>query len=404
MYPKAVHVLSEETIKKISSIPGIVSPPHNGIRKISGQLLSPPSTESSESIYAPSSSFENVEQIEIPVNLYSPQSLRFIGFDEKTAGRLFEHWVNLEPDEIEVTFLDLVYGQLETLYGKDGDRKQMFQALDEAGVSKHIQDAMMSREYEDIRKTQSIWVWAREIFLTNLQTLESLDSRFQKPDGLRGGAGPQDKDQFYRNLPGSQTLYRATSTPRIADLFGPNGTVFLETIDAGAPVPNDFSNGTTGYYWTDQAWVAERYVGYLKKCCQAAEIVILQMWCPEHLLNGDHVWRLSYSDHWRQLLFFSRKRIPYPEDLEAIWKTKSLIIGPLSINSTPEIRKLSDWTKVTEKNLYVSQGVQATQVVWIGPNAMNSMNEWVKNKVNVYSRFPARKIVDKPVEWLSKKN
>jgi hypothetical protein len=115
-------------------------------------------------------------------------TMELVGFNEKATRRRFRYWTNLEFDVglFNVLFLDLINGQLDELFRKDGVVNAMYKFMGDVGISKSMQDVIMDAEYNDFEKTQNIWVWARESFKTNPETL---DNRFkQNPGRLRGGA------------------------------------------------------------------------------------------------------------------------------------------------------------------------------------------------------------------------
>ncbi|KAF2649266.1 hypothetical protein K491DRAFT_683972 [Lophiostoma macrostomum CBS 122681] len=406
------HVLTEDTLRQLERThPGSFSPPNKGRRRIAGQLFTPPSTvvqsDSNRSVSSSSSS-KVAEYLEIPVTLYSTEALEFIGFDVKTAFSLLENWVS-EPQDLETEYLYMIFRHLELLADKNDDPPEEAEKnLRKVGISEKLIHSLMDPNFEDVRKIQSLWAWLREIIYINFLTLKDLEERiveFLKPKELSsqgpnlrgGGKEPQD---YSRNIVEHTTLFRATSKGRIGNLFQADGSVALETINAEFPLPNDFSNDTTAFYWTEMSWVAEKYADYLKRNTEGADIVIIRMGCPNHILRGPPVWKLEFGDLelWKSLLWHSRLRKPYPDNIAQLHKGKEVIIGPVSMISDGSLRKMKSWTQVTANNIHRKYGEAGTQTVWIGLEAMAKVNEHVKGKVDLYTRFPSIKYVPKPAE------
>ena len=380
--------------------------PNNGTRKVSGQLLSPPdsdasmhSTESSGSVAAASSVHPDVT---IPINLHSIQALEFVGFDKNTSTWLCD---NLGSERSFETVV-MEYVEENCIYDEPED---WYASMKKLGISTERQEGIMDPAFEDVRSTGTLFYWLREIFQENIWSLQNMSKRLEqnleiiKAGGpstpLRGGAS-QDRTRYLLTQTGHTTLYRATSAARLTKVFD-SGTLCLEEM-CRKIAPSDFCWELPAYYWSKEFWVAERFAAYTSRNCSQAQVCIIRVLCPQGLLQGEHVWKLEYSDDWRKLIWYSRRGKPYPADIKEKWHSSKLITGPVSINSNMDIVRLKSWEDVQRKHMYVVGGEEASQYVWIGGEAMMEMNEHWKDKFDIFKCSWSQVLDDKWVDCKAK--
>jgi hypothetical protein len=241
--------------------PMLIEAPRNGIRKVSGQLLSPTDSAHESSRSAPAhnafaishAAAEETKDLEIPVSMYSKEALQFVGFDLQTSRRLLNSWLR-DPAE-ERTFQDLVLGYLDE--ASLPSSKDWVSHMTEIGISREMQAGIMDPMHTDVRATNTLRFWLQHFVFENLLILETLNQRIESGlkiiqtglPQLRGGG--HDRSDYHLRQAGHTTLYRATSVSRLAHVFK-NGALHLERMCMGQLPPSDFSLDRTAYYWSPQ--------------------------------------------------------------------------------------------------------------------------------------------------------
>ena len=398
--------------------PSLISEPNNGVRKISGQLLSPPDTilspsrSSSSTIPSPTMPVSGQGDLafQIPVSMYSEQALEFIGFNAKMSGHLLRTWVEGQGD---MSFQDLIFGYLSETCPLEP--KNWVACMENIGISKERQTGIMDPNFADVRATRPLRHWLHEFFYENYLVLETLGQRVCNGlDVLKSGTpqlrgGYQDRSDYHLTQVGHTTLYRATSAARLEKVFE-TSTLKLEKGCMGTIAPNDFSLDRVAYYWSSDHWVAERFAWYTQNNCKILnDVAILRVLCPTHYLTGKGVWRIDFSTEWQKLIFCSRRQEVYPTEIEEKWNTANLIIGPVSIDHDDCFAKMKSWTSVEENNQFKFKkfGKVGCQYAWIGMSTVSKMNAVLEDKLDLFKCFhpykgaePVIKCVPNPKEWV----
>lgn len=193
-----------------------------------------------------------------------------------------------------------------------------------------------------------------------------------------GGAGEARED--YSNKPqGYTTLYRATTAGRLKDVFKENEKFDLTKTMPGPSHANDFGFDSYGvlFYWTPQMWVADEYARYCERAIGFKwDVCVLKMIARPYDVGIENAtWELEYGDEWRKLLWYSRNREQYPDDIAERYEKTKVFIGPISATSV--LDQLRNWQQITEDHVlkqYGDHGDQAIQYVWKGMHAMAYMN------------------------------
>jgi hypothetical protein len=405
-------VLSSDLIDRVNVDKPLISRTKTGTRKISGQLLSPPSTISSDSSGSMTTGPQNddliPEDIEVPESLYSKEAFEWIGFNPSTAKKLFQNWsAMVREKDLEEEVKGMLHGYV---CDRSYQSEDPWVNMEEVGISKKLQTAIMDPDFEDVHATRDLQAWIWESLLDNLLVLEQLNSRienalrYQKSGpSLRGGEGSFNEMHGY-SLPGHKTLYRATTAARLQNVFVDSTRVRLEE-SLGDLEPQDFTH--TKYmpktsYWSPQFWVARRYADYSKRRGNVpSDICILRMSCPDYFFTGPDCWSLDYGDDWKQMVWHCRKTVNCPPSLVQKFSGKKTITGPMTMVSNSDLKKVTSWSKLTRENLWIKNNEVAYQYVFVTPIFLE-VNDRVKGKVALFTVFQGKdiKFVPEPRQWV----
>jgi len=162
----------------------LISKPQRGFRRISGQLLSPPDpgdessgsgvTSSAKSSGSPITMDESeYPDLEIPVSIYSPEALGFLGFSAEMSKSLFENWAYDE----EWSYKDMVFRHLEEMAAQESQDWHI--EMERVGLSKEFQEAIMDPNFGEVRCTHRLMFWIRDTISEIFRVLETMNNRLQ---------------------------------------------------------------------------------------------------------------------------------------------------------------------------------------------------------------------------------
>ncbi|KAL5461914.1 hypothetical protein PMIN06_001992 [Paraphaeosphaeria minitans] len=400
----------------------LISPVSNGTRKISASLLSPPDLPYASS---PSSSTTTAamqleaESLEIPESLYTAEELAWCGFNIETAQLLIDKFLESSTEDTLDVFLS---HHIRTFQFDDDDEDHDWTAaMKKIGISDDLRIRILNPQFSDIRCTQPLRVWLEEFITSNVLTMRLMDENLKdklehlrKPQSmLREGAGAEEeRSKFKIARLGYDTLYRATTTERLKNVFLETGVTLENCMQhvAFSQPPNDF--GWAGYgtmfYFTKQDFVAQWYAEYAANCIQNKHDVVVLRICSKQQTTQpfNKTWKLEYGDDWRRLVWHSRNSKPFPKQLKEKFSNCDVITGPISINATSTNRRMKDWTEVNESHVFNirpwGQGgptVQGTQHVFKWPDVMQDLNE--KVDVDLFKCYPVIKRLATPRKWIA---
>lgn len=406
--------LSEKMIEKIQAISPTSLRKFSGTWKISGELLYPPNPGvSNVKNFVAQLSSDVAKDLDIPIHLESPEALMFSGYNASTAHEIFQAWnENPYKSEIHGALDDFIISHIkETNLSPscESTKDDWWEGMQKLGLGEEMQRNIMHPEFNDIRATRPLKAWASYFVETNWlilcdmnNTLENhledlVSRRISSLRGGGGGDGPHVSTELEWKIAGHTTLYRATTAQRLKAVYKDDGTIHLQKTMEDI-VAGDFSWTDKGYYWTPQKWVAERYAMYCSQNCKVpGNVVIIRMVCPSYEVDGK-AWRLEYGDDWRKLLWYSRNRETYPEEIQK--QRKSVIIGPLCVNHTKEITKMKTWMEISEKHVFSRNGEVGLQVAWVDGTEMQKIGPLVKQKLDLFKVFPQIKHIPNPKGWI----
>ncbi|KAI9808443.1 MAG: hypothetical protein M1826_004153 [Phylliscum demangeonii] len=338
----------------------LLSPIVNNKRMISATLISPPSSislstsESSSSASRVSSrSFsatyvvQEMDEIELPANLISRETVEFLGYDSSTAEALWDRF-RTQPanDDMEVDLLELALCRIEhwprdaTCESDDWDA-----LMTEMGINDQLRQAIMFTQYTEIRYTASCHYWLMEAMNVKWHALEALDDELRleaakrRRAGSRGTGRPKAKSissvpsrPYLAARPFSPTSPARQAAPEFEDQREPGpasefedqrqsgstaavavadappsldrhtmiwraGPLYKQTsfydVENGdinllaiASTPGDFSCGRSVAYFTPQRETANQHAEWAKRKFVIEHIAIVQVAVPWTLLEG----------------------------------------------------------------------------------------------------------------------
>ena len=382
-------VISDHILKRARTrSPQLISSANLGTRKVSLPiLLASPKSPSTTSLLEVDEMLD--KHIEIPVELYSPQSYQFMGFTKERALDLFERFENGYDDSLDEGgfFLDIAVGFLsyDTTNAHD-DGNDWIAAMNVMGIDHELREAIMTPEYRDIRLTKDLISWLVESIEINFESLDSMNLIIEKSldkleadptlSHLREGA-----DTVIDPLvpQGHSRLYKSFFVRRI-DGAGIENSVF-DLSRILSPPRSDFASTRCALYFTPQKWLAVRYAEYARKNVRIADVRTIEVHIPDIHFEEATRLDLAYGDEWRKLIFYSRKGMYYPDDVRKYYSRQEIITGPIAHNYNDGFAKMEDWGRVTDKHMLLSsEGEVGIQYVWIKERSWLRLQDEIKGK------------------------
>ncbi|KAL8313232.1 hypothetical protein RB593_007429 [Gaeumannomyces tritici] len=188
---------------------------HTGFRRLHKRRLNSSSDEEYAQIpldIGPESFAVSAAFADIPVALFSRETLAYLGLSQSKAGEIWSEWTNWPPTGIrreidaddgglQVTFIDYItarLGNIEDVYEDDDD--QWRQCLGRCGISSSVQDAIMDPSFKRIRLTNSCVFWVEDTIQMRFAGLEDIRqaSRDRERALLRAASRPGGRGQAAR--------------------------------------------------------------------------------------------------------------------------------------------------------------------------------------------------------------
>ncbi len=180
-------VLSEEVARFLED-EGLLTPITDNKRKLSTLILSPPRLLASQcgctdqqvslESFEASSVRQEAETVEIPAYLWSKETYGFLGFNDETAARLWERFVNRSAD-VPISFLDFAVSQIENNGTPDASTASddWDFCLRACGINEKLRTAILLPEFEDLRYTDSCKHWVIDAMEGKYEALQEMDER-----------------------------------------------------------------------------------------------------------------------------------------------------------------------------------------------------------------------------------
>lgn len=393
----------------------LISSVINNKRKLSTSTISssatsessrPPSTNSISPVSF-TATFQKsvVEEVEIPENLKSAETYEFIGFDRKTALKLWGYFLNAPEDAPDTDFLDYAQFQLDEAGVKDATsiEEDWVAVMDALGINQSLQKAILLPEFEDLRATASCKFWLMDTMRASYDTLVTLNERLRlelarrqrgKKDPVHRKsisgkspipslASPTSRKSLTRHDLESLAAMSSQSsqdntTPKIAtsteapmaiDLHTMiwrasgmenakalcnSGGQHLDLISTGS-APGDFDATARKVYFTPQRETANRYAKWLKHKLPISDIAIVQIAVPETLLRSLSVNYLWYGDRepseeWKKVIWCCRGQREWLPEIQHLLQ-KDLWVGHIATSKHIKYEAMADHTKIKESDV-----------------------------------------------------
>ncbi|KAL9118352.1 MAG: hypothetical protein Q9187_005106 [Circinaria calcarea] len=345
--------------------------------------------------------------VDIPEQLESVQTLRFMGFDEEAAGNIWTRWAELSkdpdfPDEFQ-TMADAYIGSIKV--DAEDETDNWHAVLRQLGISKELIDVIMIPEYSDLRMTASAKYWLRDTFAMRFRSLLGMQQasttriralmkerasraqRQRKPGGtFSAGRDPIPNVQTGiatpNFTPGTTKLWRG-GDQELINLARDQNTEAnnLRTQDAYVR-PTDFQGRAPLLYFTLDRTTGVRYAKWaaLKSNGLGA---LLYMEVPNSVLQSMDPYTLQ-DDEWKQIVWHSRRSLAWPDSLQFL-KSRLLLIGDIATGKNQAYHKIAKWQDITEHHKLKRQDGDiertTTQYVFQDEEALALLNRHARLEV-----------------------
>jgi hypothetical protein len=434
--PEETQALEEDLVFLSSNIPST-----SGRRKVSGALLTPPSSQgrasrsSSGSYSSPASvrfrSFNSSPDftVDLPQSAYSVAALEFIGFTSETAADIFRNFVSRpNPDFNCYDLLDHAHGHTLILSTASYQHCPPAQAMTRIGLTQQMQDAILDPRFSAIFGTGTLRCWIDDTLRINYLTLVQLLRRL-KNHATASIAKKQKTKQVklegafpLEALPSSQqatttatlnvmpedhylpknfvtvdkpseivedhyVLYKAKAAPDMGDpqWIQDDGSLAMTAITTYPG--GDFHHFNVASYWTPEAETAEEYRAWASRRSPWTDTWVIRIQVPKTFIDSLRRQDLWYSKDWKEYVWYCRKKIRPPEKFNSYWQAggAELIKGHISTFPSPitRIRKEEMQTKITEANVLLIGSGRATQWAFMQYDGIERLGAEIRGKVHI---------------------
>lgn len=436
--------LSEEETRalvedRILFLPNVASTASK--RKVSGALLTPPSSQGSISSSSTSSvsvrfrSFNSsiLFTIDLPHNAYSPDGLEFIGFNPQVASQIFHRWANrpdphINPDDL----IDYVFGHTRILSTPAYEQYRPDQAMSRIGLKLDLQNAILDPNYGAIFRTETLQYWVNDTLRVNWLTLSHLLRRLKKHatisvakkrgkraklEGVFGSQqstlGPSTSQQpdptavlniepEEHHLPESfikvdtkpavlqdhVVLYKRKAALEMSDLqwIRDDGSLDMGAISSYRG--GDFNHRYEAWYFTPEKEYAELYRGWAARRSPMTDTWMIRIQVPNSFLRGLKQKELYYSPDWKQYIWYCKKKIVPPLRFNDFWQRgeADLIKGHICTGLSSQIARIKQeevQQKIQQQNVLMIASNKATQWVFMQEESVERMGREIRGKIYI---------------------
>ncbi|KAA6414871.1 MAG: hypothetical protein FRX48_01621 [Lasallia pustulata] len=390
---------------------GSISPLRAGTRKVNKRRLNkssedyPEPTDLALAVSEPSPD----DLVIIPELLFSVQTYEYCGFTSAVAGRLWDLYQKNKDEFPEFDnsdhrnyFLSFAFAFIDEVPEPSAFQDQEWNgALQTMGFDSRTQDAIMLKEFTDLRCTESANYWAKDTVDIRLGGLEEVkrvswersqqaDRRMQRAEceerpsvvsRIPGMAIETAKDAK-QNAPGSTVLWKGLAQHRTAGLFTP-GSIVQDFCAIVSNPPSDFSLSGS-YYWAVDKEIAMRYIKWASNKMAIGECVLLRLEVANNLIEPLQAPVLQYpSNLWKQHIYSCRRQ-HVPKELRYLL-SKTLLIGHIGTGTTA-IANLRDWRDIDVRHTLrrKSDNGIATQYVFSGLDGLDFLIEHCSGSLAMY--------------------
>jgi hypothetical protein len=431
--PEETQALEEDLVFLSSTTPST-----SGKRKVSGALLTPPSSRgrvsrsssSSVSVRFRSFNFSPDFTLDLPQSAISVAALEFIGFTTETAADIFGRFTSrprpdINPDDL----LDYIHGHTLILSTDFYRQYPPAQAMTQIGLTQQMQDAILDPRFSTIFGTNSLLFWIDDTlrinYLTLIQLLRRLKnlatcSRAKKEKAKRAklkGAFPlktspssqqatttatlnmMPEDHYLPKnfvavnkpsevLEDHYVLYKAKAVAEMGDPLWIQDDGSLQMSAIASYGGCDFNHCNAAWYWTPEAETAEMYRAFVARRCPRSDTWVIQIQISKVFVNSLRQQDLWYSKDWKEYVWYCRKKWRPPEKFNSYWQAggADLIKGHIctGVHSLiTRIKKEEVQTKVTEDNVLRTSSGRATQWVFMQDDSMKRLGAEIRGKIHI---------------------
>jgi hypothetical protein len=413
-------------------------PSTSGKRKVSGALLTPPSSQGSVSGSSSSSasvrfrSFNSSPDftLDLPQSAISIDALEFIGFTAETATDIFKRFTSRpDPDINCYDLLDYVHGHTSILSTASYQHYPPAQAMTQIGLTQTMQDAILDPRFSTIFGTETLRFWIDDTLRINYLTLMQLLRRLKnhatgsiakkkmaKRAKLEGvfppktssfpqqatttatlNVMPEDyylpKDFVAVDTPSEvledhYVLYKAKAAAEMGDPQWIQDDGSLEMSAIATHGGGDFNHLNAAWYWTPEAETAEMYRAWAARRCPWSDTWVLRIQIPKTFIDSLRQQDLWYSKDWKEYVWYCRKKIRPPEKFNSYWQAGEveLIKGHICStfhSSITRIKKDEVQTKITEDNVLLIGSDRATQWAFMQDDSIERLGAEIRGKIHI---------------------
>lgn len=254
------------------------------------------------------------QPIDIPLKLYSTESLQFVGFKRSAAQEMMErfHYALIEHSNMGSDFFFFMKAFLEeSTQDASGVDSDWDAVLKQMGIKREIRAGILNADYDHLRLSKTARDWAIEtvedgwIFLTGVDTAVKRNEKkiaqgFQK-DGpgfrakRRSEMGSEEEQTTGLSAPSSKTasgtitsddativLFKGGSVDRLQKGLSKENDLLLPALSTMPPT--DFSSTKNLVYFTNQWQCAFEYAAYAHARQPRQDTGILQVPIPKEFL------------------------------------------------------------------------------------------------------------------------
>jgi hypothetical protein len=428
--PEETQALEEDLIFLSSNTPST-----SGKRKVSGALLTPPSSQGRVSCSSSSSasvrfrSFSSLPDftLDLPQSAISIAALEFIGFTAETAEDIFRRFTSRpNPDNNPDDLLDYVYGHTLILSTNFYQHCPPAQAMTQIGLTQQIQDAILDPRFSAIFGTETLRFWIDDTLRINYLTLVQFLHRLKKHAtcsiakkkktkraklndifSLKTSSSQQatttatlnvmpEDDYLPKNfvtvdkpsevLEDHYVLYKAKAVTDMGDWIRDDGSLDMNTIATYGG--GDFNHANAALYWTPETETAEEYRAWAARRSPWSDTWVIQIQIPKTFIDSLRQQDLWYSKDWNEYLWYCRKKSRPPEKFNSYWQAGGveLIKGHICStfhSSITRIRKEEVQTKITEANVLLIGSGRATQWVFMQDDSIERLGAEIRGKIHI---------------------
>jgi hypothetical protein len=395
-------ILSDKTIARLRKIdPLLVGEAKDGKQIISLGLIAS-SSHSPRPVLSTDTSSNPASCITIPTHSESIATFEFLGYTPQKAANLWEqrmsHIQRVEaiypssdgfgdqPTDVQSWATDHdhvgICGQdacADSTDDWDG-------AMAKIGINDKIRAALAKPEHSNIRLTQNMSEWLREIINANFWALVFLEDRILlELDRATADVEVENNEEATCVIPpipdGHIALYKSVEYRKNMKIPTPDDLLYRYWACSRMDIGDN--------YFAEQRWVAEQYSALISDACPIADRRTLEVHVPLSYFQSVGLWELKFEDEeFKKQACYFRNRGGHHLGQE-LWKKRGeygAISGPMLCNHNLSFKKMKSWREITEEHQLRSKGDPtdiAKQYCWPEDLLLYDLEDAVQGKMYV---------------------